>query len=115
MGGVGVGVGVGDMEIVVGLEGNLQPSGLHQLYQNSYVGKTAPMWTTTTHPSALASSLLILIFNTLVLPSHYPTKTSRSGRTSNTGCKLYQNSHCQIIMILILPLLLLTIILMKEV
>ena len=34
-------VGVGDMKDVVGLEGTLQPSGLHQLFQNSYVGKTA--------------------------------------------------------------------------
>ena len=38
-----VGVGVVDMEDVVGLEGTLQPSGLHQLCQNRHVGKTAPM------------------------------------------------------------------------
>ena len=79
-----VGVGMGDMEDVVGLEGTLQPSGLHQLFQNSYVGKTAPTCTTATHPFTSAPSLLIVTSNTLVPPSHYPTKTSGSGRTSNT-------------------------------
>ena len=32
-----------DIEDVVGLEGTLQPSSLHQLFQNSYVGKNVPM------------------------------------------------------------------------
>ena len=86
--GMGVGVGVGDMEDMGGLEGTLQPSSLHQLFQNSYVGKTAPMCTTTTHPFASALCLLIVTSNTLVPPSHYPIKTSGSGRSSNTGSKL---------------------------
>jgi len=88
--GVCVCVCVGDIEDVVGLEGTLQPSGLHQLCQNRNVGKTAPTWTTTTHPSTSASFVLIVTSNTLVPLSHYPTKTSvsGSGRTSNTGSKL---------------------------
>jgi len=105
--GVGVGVGVSDMKDVVGLEGTLQPSGLHQLCQNRNVGKTAPTWTTTTHPSTSASFVLIVTSNTLVPLSHYPTKTSGNGRTSNTSSKLDQYSRCQIIMILLLLLLLL--------
>jgi len=82
------GVGMGDMEDMGGLEGTLQPSSLHQLFQNSYVGKTAPTCTTTTHLFASALCLLIVTSNTLVPPSHYPTKISGSGRSSNTGSKL---------------------------
>ena len=77
-------------QLVVGLVSSLQPSGFHQLFQNSFVGKTTPTCTTPDYPSASASSSLILTSNTLLPLSHYPTKTSGSGsgRASNTGSKL---------------------------